>query len=189
MSAQLFPPAVTAFERTFTVRGQLPFYGGVPQGGDETEEPVEVTYLIKHPAKTDFGDRPAPGGTARIYQRDQDGGLQLIAEASIGHTAAGQDLRLSAGTAFDLTARRTQTEFTTERLKNRTNATIGYSVTLANAKDSAATVDVLEQRGGEWSVLASSVPADRLSSTVTRFRIRVPAKGETTLTYRVRVVW
>jgi hypothetical protein len=188
-SALLFLPVTTGAERTFTLRGQLPFWGGVPQGADEIEQPVEVTYVIKHSAKTEFGDRPVPGGTARIYQRDTEGGLQLIGEAGVGHTAAGQDLRLAAGTAFDLTARRTQTEFTTERTKDRTTATIGYSVTIANAKDSAVTVEVLEQRGGEWSVLSSSVSADRVSSTVTRFRVRVSPKAESTLTYRVRVVW
>jgi hypothetical protein len=50
-------------------------------------------------------------------------------------------------------------------------------------------MDVLEERGGEWSVLQSSLPAEKLSSTRTRFRVPVPAGGEATLTYRVRVVW
>ena len=51
------------------------------------------------------------------------------------------------------------------------------------------TVEVLEERGGEWSVLSSSLPAEKLSSTRTRFRVSVPPKGEATLSYRVRVVW
>jgi hypothetical protein len=60
---------------------------------------------------------------------------------------------------------------------------------VANARDSVVTVDVLEERGGEWRVLQSSVPADRLSSTRTRFRIRVPARGEAVLTYRIEARW
>jgi hypothetical protein len=62
-------------------------------------------------------------------------------------------------------------------------------VTLANATDSAATIDVYEERGGEWSVLQSSIPADRVSSTRVRFHVLVPAKGESILTYRVRASW
>jgi hypothetical protein len=62
-------------------------------------------------------------------------------------------------------------------------------VTLANAKDTAVVVEVLEERQGEWSLLSSSQPAERLSSTRTRFRVRVPAKGEATLSYRVAVTW
>lgn len=188
-SAALFEPANAPAERTFTVRGQLPYWGGLPQYGDEQPEPVNVTYLIKRPAKTEFGDRPVPGGTVRLYERDASGRPQLVGESSIGHTAAGQDLRLDAGTAFDLTARRLQTTYETHPEAKRTVATATYTVTIANAKDSAATVDVLEQRGGEWSVISSSLPADKVSSTITRFRVRVPARGDATLTYRVRVVW
>ena len=39
------------------------------------------------------------------------------------------------------------------------------------------TVVVQEERAGEWSVVSSSVPAEKVSSTVTRFRVRVPAPG------------
>ncbi|MHB1328750.1 MAG: DUF4139 domain-containing protein [Gemmatimonadales bacterium] len=175
----LFDPVSAAYERTYTVRGQLPWVGGLPQYGDEQTEPVAVTYVVKRAAKTVFGDRPMPGGVVRLYERDQQSRLQLVGESSLDHTAAGQDLRLSAGTAFDLTARRIQTAYQTQREGQRTVATASYTVTVANAKDSAATVDVLEERRGEWSV----------SSTITRFRLRVPAKGEATVTYRVRVVW
>jgi hypothetical protein len=189
VNAALFEPAATPFERTYTVRGQLPYWGGLPQFGEEEQPPVAVTYVLKRPAKTELGDKPLPGGVARIYQPDGTGQAQLIGEAGFEHSAAGQDLRLEAGTAFDLTVRRVQSEYTTQRERNRTIATAAYTVTIANAKDSAVTVDVLEQRGGEWTVISSSVPAEKLSSTVTRFRVRVPARGEASLTYRVRVVW
>lgn len=188
-SAMLFEPAVAPFERTYTVRGQIPYWGGLPQYGDEMLEPVSVTYVVKRALKTEFGDRPIPGGVVRIYERDGQGRAQLVGESSLDHTAAGQDLRLDAGTAFDLTAKRVQTAYEAHREGQRTVAMASYSVTLNNAKDSSATVDVLEQRGGEWAVITSSLPAERVSSTITRFRVRVPSKGEATLTYRVRVVW
>jgi len=188
-TTMLFEPASAGYERTYTVRGQLPFWGGLPQYGEETTEPVRVTYVVKHAVRTEFGERPIPGGVARIYERDQGGRPQLVGEASIGHTAPGQDLRLDAGTAFDLTAKRIQSSYSTRRDSLRTVATAGYTVTITSAKDSAVTVDVLEARGGEWSVISSSVPAEKLSSTITRFRVRVPPRGEATLSYRVRVVW
>jgi hypothetical protein len=116
-----------------------------------------------------------------------------VGEASLDHTPAGEDLRLSAGTAFDLTARRVQTTYVTKRDSTkagwRTLATADYRVTVANAGDSAVSVDVREERAGEWSVISSSVPAEKVSSTITRFRVKVPARGQTVLTYRVRAVW
>ncbi|MFL5511328.1 MAG: DUF4139 domain-containing protein, partial [Gemmatimonadales bacterium] len=140
------------------------------------------------------GDRPLPAGVARLYQPDSSGGLQLIGEASMDHTPAGNDLRLNAGNAFDLTARRVQTSYITRRDSTKargvhTVATADYRVTLKNATDSATTIAVEEERAGEWSVLASSAPAEKVSSTLTRFRVRVPARGEAVLTYRIRVIW
>jgi hypothetical protein len=189
----LFAPAQVKYERSYVVRGQVPWWGMLPQQGDETEAPVEVFYTLKRPRKTELGDRPLPAGTVRLFQSDSAGRAQLVGEAFMDHTPAGEDVRLSAGTAFDLTARRVQTSYTTRRDSTkagwRTLATADYRVTVRNATDSAATVDVQEERSGEWSVLQSSVPAEKVSSTITRFRVKVPARGEAVVTYRVRVVW
>ena len=187
--ASLFDPASSTWERVYTVRGQLPWYGPIPQYGEATPAPVEVQYLLKRGAQSPFGQRPLPGGTWRLFEPDSAGRQQLVAEASSQHTAAGQDLRLTAGNAFDLTAERVQTEYVTQREARRTVATLAYRVTISNAKDSAVTVDVLEDRRGEWQVLESSVPAEKLSAFQTRFRLRVPAGGQASLTYRLRVIW
>jgi hypothetical protein len=186
----LFEPAAAPWERAYVARGQIPYYGMLPQfGNDESVVPVEVWYTLKRTAKTPFGDLPLPMGTYRLYQADDAGRLQLIGESSAGHTAPGREVRLSAGSAFDHTAKRIQTTYATRRDSTRTIATADFKVTITSAKDTAVTVDVLEERSGEWAVLASSLPAEKLSSTRTRFRVRVPAMGEATLTYRVRVVW
>jgi hypothetical protein len=193
-SVALFEPASVPFERGYVVHGQLPYFGFVPQQGDETEIPVEVSYTLKRARKTDFGDRPLPGGVVRLFQADSAGRLQLVGEAVVRHTPPGEDLRVAAGTAFDFTARRVQTAYATRRdttkaTAGRTILTADYAVTLTNATDSAATIEVREERAGEWSVLSSSLPAEKVSSTVTRFRVPVPARGRTVLTYRIRAVW
>ena len=193
-SIALFEPAQVKYERTYVVHGDVPYWGFLPQMGEETEPPVEVIYTLRRPRKTDFGDRPLPGGIARLYLPDSAGGLQLVGEASTGHTAAGNDLKLNAGTAFDITAKRLQVTYVTRRDSTKTRgvhtvATADYRVTLKNATDSAVVVDVQEERAGEWSVVSSSLPPEKASSTVTRFRVRVPARGEAVLTYRIRVIW
>ena len=187
--ASLFDPASTTWTRRYVVRGQLPWYGALPQYGEEEKPPVEVQYILKRALKTTFGDAPLPAGTWRLYEADAGGRPQLIGEAGGEHTAAGQDVKLWGGNAFDLTAERVQTEYTTSRVNNRTIANAAYKVTVSNAKDSVVTVEVIEDRRGEWSLLESSLPGEKVSSTETRFRLQVPAKGQATLTYRVRVVW
>jgi hypothetical protein len=193
-SVALFDPAQVKYEKSYVVHGDVPYWGFLSQQGEETEPPVEVTYTLKRPRKSDFGDRPLPGGVARLYEADSAGGLQLVGEATMDHTPPGNDLRLNAGNAFDITAKRIQTTYVTRRDSTRargvhTVATADYKVTLKNAKDSAVTVEVQEERAGEWSVVNSSAPAEKVSSTITRFRVRVPARGEAVLTYRIRVIW
>ncbi len=189
----LFAPAVAKVRKTFEVHGQVPYWGGLPQMGDETEVPVDVIYTVQRPRKTDLGDRPLPGGVVRMFEPDSAGRLQLIGEATMDHSPAGEDLRLPAGTAFDLTAKRVQTSYTTRRDSTggnwRTVATADYKVTLTNAGETPVSIDVLEERGGEWSVVSSSIKPVKLSSTRTSFPVPVPAKGKATLTYRVRVIW
>ena len=193
-SVALFQPAQVKYEKSYVVHGDVPWWGFLPQQGEETQPPVEVEYTLTRPRKSDFGDRPLPGGIARLYQPDSTGGLQLIGEATTAHTPAGSDLKLDAGNAFDITATRIQTSYVTRRDSTKTHgvhtvATADYRVTLKNATDSAVTVLVQEERAGEWSIVSSSVPAEKVSSTITRFRVRVPARGEATLTYRIRVIW
>ena len=193
-SVALFDPPQVKYQREYVVRGDVPYWGFLPQQGEETEPPVEIFYILARPRKTDFGDRPLPGGIARLYQPDSAGALQLVGEARLDHTPAGKDLRLNAGAAFDITAKRIQTSYVTRRDSTKargvhTVATADYRVTLKNATDSAVTVVVQEERAGEWSVVSSSVPAEKVSSTVTRFRVRVPAQGEAVLNYRIRVIW
>ena len=49
---------------------------------------------------------------------------------------------------------------------------------------------VLERQGearfGDWKIIDSSVPPEKLSSTEQRFRLAVPANGTATLTYTVQ---
>lgn len=191
--AALFEPASTPYRKEFLVRGDIPYWGFLPQQGDEGEVPVEISYALERKRDTPFGDAPLPEGTARLYEPDAEGRLQLVGEASTDHTAPGEELRLRAGTAFDITARRIQTSYTTSQeptgKPRRTIAIAEYRVTLNNARDEAVTVVVEERRAGEWRIEASSVPAEKVSSTITRFKVEVPARGEAVLTYRVWARW
>lgn len=190
--ASLFDPVSVAYTREYFVRGGVPYWGYLQQTGDEGQVPVEILYTFPRKQGTAFGDVPLPGGVARLYEKDAAGQLQLTGEASTEHTAAGQDLRISAGSAFDITAKRVQTAYSQTQegpRRNRTVAVADYTVTISNAKSEAVTVVVEERRGGDWSIVTSSIAPTRSSSTVARFRVPVAAGGETVLTYQVRASW
>jgi len=101
---------------------------------------------------------------------------------------------MQSGDAFDITAERIQTEFNQEQIPParrglfaHQRVTAAYRVTISNAKTQAVTVDVREMHFGDWKITESSVPAEKLSSTESRFRLSVPAGGEATLTYTVQI--
>jgi hypothetical protein len=191
LTLPLFAPTPVRSELRLTVPGAISYWGGVQQFPDEQEVPVQVSHRFERKLDTPFGDLPLPAGGVSVYDTDRAGRVQLVGQGSIGHTAAGEMLEISTGTAFDVTARRTQTAYSTTIQQNprRTIATVEYAVVVRNAKDSAAAVEVREDRGGEWSVVSSSVAPVRRSSSRVVFPVTVPAKGEVTVTYRLRVVW
>jgi hypothetical protein len=194
VTTALFPRAAAAYAQEYVVPGVLPWRGFVGQGGGEPDRvPVQVWYTLKRARGTPFGDRPLPGGTVQLFQADSGGRLQLVGEARSDHSAPGRDLRVQAGDAFDLTAERVQTDYAQEQLvppkrglAARQRVTAAYKVTISNAKPEAVTVDVRETRYGVWRVVESSMAAEKLSATEVRFRVAVPANGETVLTYTVQ---
>lgn len=195
VTVALFPRATAGVTQEFVVPGVLPWRGYVSQTPAEPNQvPVQVWYSLARARGSAFGDRPLPAGTMQLYQPDSSGRLQLIGEAAIGHTPAGRDVRVQSGDAFDVTAERVQTGYTQEHVPSgrrdvpaHTRITASYRVTVTNAKSTAVTVDVRETHFGTWKVVDSSVPAEKLSSTESRFRLRVPAGGESVLTYTVQV--
>jgi hypothetical protein len=194
ITTALFPRSGAAYTQELIVPGALPWRGFLGQSpGDENRVPVQVWYTVKRGRGTPFGERPLPGGTVQLYQADSAGRLQLVGEATSHHTAAGRDLRVQSGDAFDVTAERVQTDYTQEQLAPpkrgmapRQRITASYRVTISNAKPAAVTVDVREARFGVWRVTESSVGPEKLSATEVRFRIPVPANGDATLTYTVQ---
>ncbi len=194
VTTALFPRSSAPVAQELIVPGVLPWRGWMGQNPEPDRVPVQVWYTIKRAAKTAFGDRPLPAGTVQLYQADSSGRVQLIGEASNDHTAPGRDLRLQSGDAFDITAERVQTDFDQEQipparrgLPARQRLTAAYRVTITNAKAEAVNVDVREARYGNWKIIESSSQPEKLSSTEMRFRVTVPASGETTLTYTIQI--
>jgi hypothetical protein len=134
---------------------------------------------------------PLPKGVVRVYQRDSGGRAQFVGEDAIEHTPRNGKVRLKLGDAFDLTARRRQTDFKAlgaqGQYRNVTES--AYQLDLNNAKPEPVTVTVLEPMQGDWEITQSSLPYTRESAGMARFLVAVPASGSATMSYRARVRW
>jgi hypothetical protein len=128
--------------------------------------------------------RPLPSGTLRLYQRGADGALVFLGQDLLTATPDHGTARIAIGQAFDVTARRVQTDF------QRVSADVSeaaWEVHLSNAGDSPAVLVVHEVFGGDWLVVDESQPHRRDDAFGASWTTTVPAKGQSLLRYRVRV--
>ncbi|MGH7560956.1 MAG: hypothetical protein ACRENB_08045 [Gemmatimonadales bacterium] len=193
-SALLFGPVRTSFERVYRIEaeGANSWTTGVEQ-----PLPVSVRYRFERPPDQPFGARAIPPGIVRVYGRDATGGVVLLGEARAEQLDAGKPLDLRAGRALEVTARRMPSQTavvqdTVFGVSGRPTAVSGGSVAnaevrFANASDSTVIVE-LQERMGTSRLISSSVPGEAVEGGITRFRVSVPARGESVLRYRVRAL-
>jgi hypothetical protein len=129
---------------------------------------------------------PLPAGVVRAYMPDSSGGIQLIGEDSIAHTAKGEQVSLRLGEAFDLTADRVQTDF--QEVSKRSNQS-SYRIELRNADSKAVTVTVREPLHGDWKIVSETQEHVKESAGSAVWRIPVPAEGKAVLEYTALVTW
>ena len=81
-----------------------------------------------------------------------------MGEDSIDHTPEKAAMRLHLGTAFDVSASRTQTSFRKlgDSTKRNNAYESGYELKLKNAKDRPVQVKVQESIPGDWKMSAES---------------------------------
>ena len=174
------------YETSYNIGDWTPPYPIIDENygaGDNQELPVLATLRFKNSKSLGLG-MPLPAGRVRLFD-----GKDFLGEAQLNHTAGNQDVILPIGSVFDLKAKRTRDSFTIDR-DGRTMIE-KISLTLSNAKKSAANVRVTERlpRWSEWEMLNSSQPFVKRNAQTVSFDVPIAAEGETTLTYTVRYRW
>jgi hypothetical protein len=193
---ELFPP-----KGGVKVSKQFVYYGPTPQRprdnsdgpvtdpayGSESPEGVGVYLQLTNDAQSGLGI-PLPAGRVRIYKVDDaDRAAEFVGDDVIDHTPCNEQVRLYAGTAFDLVGERKQTDFD----RDGDSITESFEVTLRNRKDVPVrvTVDETLYRWSRWEVTASSHPFEKEDSRTIHIPVDVPAGGERKVTYTAKYAW
>lgn len=173
--------------KEFRLQGSPYYYRG-RQGDLGQKLKVGVFVEFDNRKKDNLG-MPLPKGIVRVYKQDKAGRPQFVGEDRIDHTPENETVRLKLGDAFDVTADRKQTDFRKLGGDGRYNYSFesAYEIKLRNAKDEEVTVTVAEPVPGDWRMLSESHKHSKASADTALWKIKVPAKGETTLKYRVEV--
>ena len=127
---------------------------------------------------------PLPQGVVRVYKADSQGDAVFVGEDHIDHTPKNEDVDLTLGQAFDITARAKQTDF--ERISDQVYEN-EYEVEIKNAKAEKVTVDLREAIPGDWKIIKESQDHKKLDASTAGWLVDVPANGSAKLTYRVRM--
>jgi hypothetical protein len=174
-------------EKEFRLQGSPHYYRG-RQGDLGQKLKVGVFVEFDNRKQNNLG-MPLPKGIVRVYKQDKSGSPQFIGEDRIDHTPENETVRLKLGDAFDVTADRKQTDFRKLGGDGRYNYRYesAFEINLQNAKDEDVTVTVAEPVPGDWRVLSESHKHSKASANTALWKVTVPAKSQTVLTYRVEV--
>jgi hypothetical protein len=126
-----------------------------------------------------------PAGRLRVHRQDRTGAPALVAEDSVEHSAG--TLRVRVGGTTEVTGERKQADY---RLDERARELREkFEIRLRNSRGVAVEVRVVEHlfRWRTWSIEGESAPFERSDDGQRAvFRVKVPARGEATLTYTAR---
>ena len=175
------------------------------------DNPASVATVLKFSNSRAGGlGTQMPAGTIRVYIRDDQGTPQFIGESGIGHTPMGSEIAIRTGEAFDVKVKTAVTkrekiskdewertsryritepgsaprivEVETNPVFHRTTMTY----TLTNARAAPAVVDLvqsgLHNRYLDTRMVEESMRGEQVSIDERRYRVTVPANGETVVT-------
>ena len=172
----------------FPVEKRFIYYGAASYHRTQYGVPISNqkvgVYLDIRNTKENRLGIPLPKGKVRVYKADTSGSQQLIGEDWIDHTPKDERVRIKMGEAFDVVGERVQKDW--KRIGSNLYE-IEWEITLRNHKKEAVTVEVIEPMPGDWEILRSTQPHEKLEAFTARWRMPVPKEGAATLGYRTRV--
>jgi len=136
---------------------------------------------------------PMPAGQVTIYART-GAVAQVVGQDRVPLTPPGGEFSVTQGRSSTLfgtrrVLERRQVEYKSEEGNTRYKIVTRIEVVLTNRGALEAEAFVREgvepHDDNQWTVIASSAPAERLAANAFQMRVRVPANGKTTVNYTV----
>jgi hypothetical protein len=166
----LFEPATTSVEKEYYYQP------------DRNQKKVKVT--VKFTNSTPYGlGIPLPAGRTRVFKADTDGSMILLGEDQIDHTPKDEEVKLTIGFAFDISAEEKVVDYqkVSTQVEERT-----FEIELRNHKDEDITIIVEKKLYGDWSILRSNYDFTRKDATTVEFQVPVKANDKAVISFVAR---
>jgi hypothetical protein len=166
--------------------GQFDFGGSGPAsraGQVGTTIHPKVKIVFTNDQKSHLG-MPLPKGKFRVYQRDNEGSVQMLGEGEIDHTPRNETVGLVIGQAFDVVGTRKTSNV---RIVRNHIANDWYEIELRNRKETAQKVYVIEHPDGDWRILKENVPSTKLDANTLQFELTLKPNEVKTISYTIEI--
>lgn len=142
--------------------------------------PVSAFWVIQQDKQD---DQPTPKGIAELFVNEKNQEL-YFGSVRLEDNSAGDVIRINSGNAFDIYAKKRMLDnnMLAQRLRE-----VEAEVTVYNRKNEDVVVAVYEQVWGDWSVVSSSMAHEKADANSLKFNVKVKAKSETTVRYKVQI--
>lgn len=161
-----------------------PFYlwNGLTGGSFDKQTPDEIVQL-NNDKNAGLGE-VLPQGVIRFYDKKQSQNLAFLGENVFAQLAVGEKSELKLGKSFDLTAEGKVVNIQ-KVAPNTVEALI--EIIFNNASDKNESVSFVQSFGSLWNMLEENIPAQNKTAEKAEWQVSVPARGKTTLSYKVRL--
>ena len=165
-------------------------YEYYPNGFQTIQNPQSVDSRIAFSNSKAGGLGEAlPAGTVRVYSKDKRDKSQFVGENQITHMAAGSDISMKIGEAFDITVQPTKVK---ETKVSRYVMDTEMKYEIRNAKPEPVTVYIHHNFPGwftKWTILEENMKSQDRDAYSKVWAVKVPANGSKDLTFKIRRDW
>lgn len=158
-----------------------------PRTSDDYSSHAQVRLVLCNEESNALG-MPLPKGHVRLLQRDADGDLGLIGETDIDHTPKDEEIKLTLGEAFDVTAERTVVGL---RIPSDRREIVTFELRMRNHKDEPINARIVEPLidGRNWTIPETTAWWTRENVNTIHFDFALAPNQGKTITYTVDYQW
>ena len=172
-----------AYETKYQLKSPLMISFNSYQNDFEALHP-EVFYHFKNDKESHLGV-PLPEGVVRFYDAREAKNLAFVGSDQMEQTTTGKEIELSIGKVFDVYAKGKIVRV--QKLSDK-SFEADVAVQFFNQKEEKITLDFEQAFNGSSEIVTENIGGKNKTAQTRIWTIDIPAKGEQTLTFTVKVV-
>ncbi len=150
---------------------------------ESRRQPVRVLIDIRNEVAGGLG-MPLPAGTVSGRVVTEHGEAIPLGEDTIEHTPVHGTLHLEFGRSFDVRVQRALVE---AKKVGQQVQRLRWALTVMNSKAQPERVFLEETLSGDWKIVQSNQPYEKVHAGLVRFPVDVPAQDRVEVTYEVEM--